>query len=85
MKRRSGIKVMGQLIGLVVPLLHVMTAAILLGVAGFLCAIFLSIRNYGKKPGRSFCGKTVWTYGRIRSLKRNSALCRAGLQSLYCF
>ena len=33
MKRRSGIKVMGQLIGLVVPLLHVMTAAILLGVA----------------------------------------------------
>lgn len=43
MKRRSGIKVMGQLIGLVVPLLHVMTAAILLGVAGFLCAIFLSI------------------------------------------
>ena len=43
MKRRSGIKVMGQLIGLVFPLLHVMTAAILLGVAGFLCAIFLSI------------------------------------------
>ncbi len=29
MKRRSGIKVMGQLIGLVVPLLHVMLAAIL--------------------------------------------------------
>ena len=40
MKRRSGIKVMGQLIGLVVPLLHVMLAAIFLGVAGFLCAIF---------------------------------------------
>ncbi len=43
MKRRSGIKVMGQLIGLVVPLLHVMLAAIFLGVAGFLCAIFLTI------------------------------------------
>ena len=43
MKRRSGIKVMGQLIGLIFPLLHVMAAAILLGVAGFLCAIFLSI------------------------------------------
>ena len=28
MKRRSGIKVMGQLIGLVVPLFHVMMAAI---------------------------------------------------------
>lgn len=34
---------MGQLIGLVVPLLHVMLAAIFLGVAGFLCAIFLTI------------------------------------------
>lgn len=43
MKRRSGIKVMGQLIGLVVPLLHVMLTAIFLGVAGFLCAIFLTI------------------------------------------
>ena len=43
MKRRSGIKVMGQLIGLILPLLHVMLAAIFLGVAGFLCAIFLTI------------------------------------------
>lgn len=43
MKRRSGIKVMGQLIGLIVPLLHVMLAAVFLGVAGFLCAIFLTI------------------------------------------
>lgn len=43
MKRRSGMKVMGQLIGLIVPLLHVMLAAIFLGVAGFLCAIFLTI------------------------------------------
>ena len=43
MKRRSGIKVMGQLIGLVFPLLHIMAAAICLGVIGFLCAIFLTI------------------------------------------
>lgn len=43
MKRRSGIKIMGQLIGLVRPLLHVMLAAILLGVAGYLCAIFLTV------------------------------------------
>lgn len=43
MKRRSGIKIMGQLTGLVFPLLHVMAAAVVLGVAGFLCAIFLSI------------------------------------------
>ena len=40
MKRRSGIKVMGQLIGLVVPLLHVMLAAIFLGVAGFFMCYF---------------------------------------------
>lgn len=43
MKRRSGIQVMGQLIGLIMPLIHVMAAAIFLGVAGFLCAIFLTI------------------------------------------
>lgn len=42
-KRRSGIKIMGQLIGLVKPLLHIMLAAILLGTAGYLCAIFLTI------------------------------------------
>lgn len=42
-KRRSGIQIMGQLIGLVKPLLHIMLAAILLGTAGYLCAIFLTI------------------------------------------
>lgn len=42
-KRRSGIKIMMKLIGLVKPLLHIMMAAILLGVAGYLCAIFLTI------------------------------------------
>lgn len=42
-KRRSGIRIMGQLIGLVKPLLHIMLAAILLGTAGYLCAIFLTI------------------------------------------
>lgn len=42
-KRRSGIKIMMKLIGLVKPLLHIMVTAILLGVAGYLCAIFLTI------------------------------------------
>lgn len=41
-KRRSGIRIMGKLIGLVRPLLHVMAAAVILGVAGYLCAIFLT-------------------------------------------
>ena len=42
-QRRSGIRIMSQLIGLVAPLLPVMILAILLGVLGFLCAIFLTI------------------------------------------
>ena len=42
-KRRSGIRIMGQLIGLVKPLFHVMTAAVMLGMAGYLCAIFLTV------------------------------------------
>lgn len=42
-KRRSGVLIMGNLIGLVKPLLHIMLAAIILGTAGYLCAIFLTI------------------------------------------
>ena len=41
--RRSGIRIMGQLIGLVKPLLPVMLLAIVLGTVGYLCAIFLTI------------------------------------------
>ena len=42
-KRRSALSIMGSLIGLVKPLLHIMLAAIVLGTAGYLCAIFLTI------------------------------------------
>ncbi len=42
-KRRSAIRIMGNLIGLVKPLLPIMLAAIVLGTAGYLCAIFLTI------------------------------------------
>lgn len=46
--RRSGVRIMGQLIGLVKPLLPVMLLAILLGTIGYLCAIFLTIlAGYG--------------------------------------
>ena len=41
--RRSAIRIMGSLIGLVKPLLHIMLAAIILGTLGYLCAIFLTI------------------------------------------
>ena len=43
LKRRSAIRIMGSLIGLVKPLLHIMLAAIILGTLGYLCAIFLTI------------------------------------------
>lgn len=46
--RRKGITIMGQLIGLVKPLLPIMFLAILLGVLGYLCAIYLTIlAGYG--------------------------------------
>ena len=41
--RRSAIWIMGSLIGLVKPLLHIMLTAIILGTLGYLCAIFLTI------------------------------------------
>lgn len=47
-KRRSGIRIMGRLIGLVKPLLPVMLLAVVLGTIGYLCAIFLTIlAGYG--------------------------------------
>lgn len=50
--RRSGIRVMSQLVGLVKPLLPVMILAIILGVIGFLCAIFLTVlAGYGLVKG----------------------------------
>ena len=52
--RRKGIVIMGQLIGVVKPLLPLMSLAILLGVLGYLCAIFLTIlTGYGMLYGLS--------------------------------
>ena len=42
-RRRGAISIMGRLIGLVAPLLPYMLLAIFFGVAGYLCAIFLTI------------------------------------------
>ena len=50
-QRRSSIKIMGKMIGLVKPLAHIMTAAVLLGTLGYLCAIFLTITaGHGALP-----------------------------------
>lgn len=47
-KRRTGIVIMGQLIGLVKPLFPLMCLAVILGVLGYLCAISLTIlAGYG--------------------------------------
>lgn len=42
-KRRSAVRIMGSLVGLIKPLSHIMILAVLLGTAGYLCAIFLTI------------------------------------------
>lgn len=57
-KRRSAFKIMGQLIGLVRPLLHVMFGAITLGVAGYLCAICITILA-GQALVRGLNGETL--------------------------
>ena len=59
-KRRSAVQVMGKLIGLVKPLIHIMLAAIILGTVGYLCAIFLTI----------FAGKAVVGVLQGHSVKR---------------
>ena len=41
--KKSGFKIMAQLFGLVKPLLHIMIITITMGVAGFLCSIFITI------------------------------------------
>ena len=47
-RRRSGVYIMGRLIGLVKPLFPVMLLAIVLGTVGYLCAIFLTVfAGYG--------------------------------------
>ncbi len=58
---RKGIVVMGKLIGLVKPLIHIMVLATLFGVAGNLCAVSITalgghavIAIMGKEPGGDF-------------------------------
>lgn len=58
--RRSSLKMMGQMIGLVKPLAHIMTAAVLLGTIGYLCATFLTI-TAGWGLLRAFQGVSVKT------------------------
>ena len=56
--RRSGIRIMAELIGLIAPLMHVMILAITTGVLGFLCAISITI----------FGGYAILTYLGLNNL-----------------
>ena len=60
MKRRSGIKIMGGLIKLLTPLLHVMLGCITLGTLGYLCAIFITV--FAAHLLLSACGVSPWTF-----------------------
>ena len=78
-KKRSGFQVMGRLIGLVKPLSGYMVLAILMGLAGHLCASFITILGA--------CGvlhvlgiKTSMPLGWIFALSVLFALVRAGLR-----
>ena len=71
---RTGVQVMAKLIGLVRPLFPVMVLAVLLGVSGFLCAIFLNV--FGAEAlARWTCGK----YGSISPGEFIPLLERSGL------
>lgn len=67
-KRRSGLQIMRQLIVLVKPLTGVMLLGILLGVIGYLCAIFLTIlgaagiiKGIGQAAGNSIFSHLSWS------------------------
>lgn len=78
-KKRSGFQVMGRLIGLVKPLSGYMVLAILMGLAGHLCASFITILGaYGVLHVLGI--KTVLPLGWIFALAVLFALVRAGLR-----
>lgn len=78
-KKRSGFQVMGRLIGLVKPLSGYMVLAILMGLAGHLCASFITILGaYGVLHVLGI--KTVLPLGWLFALSVFFALVRAGLR-----
>lgn len=77
--RRSGLSIMGKLIGLIRPLAHIMGLAILTGVIGYLCAIFITIfggfaildvLNYDIKISLSYIFSAVIVLAVLRGILR---------------
>lgn len=61
-KRGNAFFIMADLIGLVKPLIHIMIAAVILGTAGYLCAIFLTILA-GQVIIHGMTGGNIWLSG----------------------
>lgn len=88
-QQRSGFSVMRRLIVLVRPLAPFMALAVLLGVAGFVCAIFLTILGgwailevLGLGAPLALGGLFACAAG-FRPAARRSALRRTGLQPFH--
>ena len=89
MNKRSGFKVMTGLIGMVKPLMGYMLLAILLGLAGHLCAAFITIFGgiavldvIGIET--AFSARTIFhIYRNFRSGKSGRPVWRTDMQSLY--
>ena len=80
MKRRSGIRIMGGLLKLLSPLLHVMLGCITLGTLGYLCAIFISV--LAAHLLLTVAGVSPWSisFGVTAAVMIVIALARAGLR-----
>ena len=80
MKRRSGIRIMGGLLKLLAPLLHVMLLCITLGTLGYLCAIFINILAAHLLLGVT--GESPWrlSFGGAAAVMILIAVARAGLR-----
>ena len=89
MKKRSNIKVMASLIGLVKPLTGYMILAILMGIIGYLCASFITI--FGGYALLDVLGFSVplsalfafISLGVFAFFERCFKICRTGLQPFY--
>ena len=90
MKRRSGMQVMLKLVGLVKPLAGFMVLAILMGLAGHLCAAvdhgarrLCRAGNPGPRSAADARGG-LRLRRRLCAAARRPALCGAGVQPLHC-
>lgn len=79
MKKRSNLQIMLRLVGLVKPLTGYMICAILMGIAGHLCASFLtifggygvlSVLGFSKGPGKSTVFICVCVFALLRGILR---------------